>query len=154
MHWLIIVFAIIGIVVVFVLLHNVFVKKYKSTEPKKLTTVPKEEKKQDEKIVEKLPDILEEITRGNYMQDRANIDETEELEFNMVENKKIRRVLEYKPIQLDGEMQDEALTTKDILDEMDANTESENSLQSEISSLSPAVKAMLISNLLGKKDKF
>ena len=73
----------------------------------------------------------------------------------MIENKNIRYVKsEYKPIELEGEMQDEPLTTKDILDELDGDLVNENNIQKEISSLSPTMKAMLIANLLEKKDKF
>ena len=155
MPWLIIVFAVLAFLAIFVLLYNVCIRKYKSSEPKKLTQSPKEDKVTEEKKEEKLPEILEEITRGNYMQDIAYLDESDELEVNMVENKNIRAVKpEFKPIQLDGEMQDEALTTKDILDEMDNDVSNENNLQKEISSLSSTMKAMLIANLLEKKDKF
>lgn len=150
----IIIFAVLAFLAVFVLLYNVFLKKYKSNEPKKLTQAPKEEKPTEDKKTE-LPEILEEVTRGNYMQDIAYIDESDDLEINMVENKNIKLVKSsFKPIELEGEMQDEALTTKDILDELDGSMSNENSLQKEISSLSPTMKAMLIANLLEKKDKF
>lgn len=154
MTWLIIVLAVFAFIVIFTLLYNVCVRKYKSTEPKKLTTTPKEDKK-PEKPEEKIPEILQEVTLGNYMQDRANIDESDDLEANMVENTKIRRVnSHFKPIEIEGEMKEEALNTKDILDELDGNMGAENDLNKEISTLSPALKAMLISNLLEKKDKF
>ena len=154
MSWFIIIFAVFAFLAVLILLYNVCMRKYKSNEPKKLTTTPKEEKTTEEKK-EKLPEILEEVTRGNYMQDIAYLDESDDLEKNMIENKNIRYVKsEYKPIELEGEMQDEPLTTKDILDELDGDLVNENNIQKEISSLSPTMKAMLIANLLEKKDKF
>lgn len=154
MTLVIVILAVISFVVILTLLYNVCIRKYKSSEPKKLTTAPKEDKKA-ENNEDKIPDILQEVTLGNYMQDRVNIDESDQLEANMVENNKIRRVgYEFKPIEIEGEMQDEALSTKDILDELDGNIGAENELNKEISSLSPTMKAMLIANLLEKKNKF
>ena len=149
-----IIFIVVAFAIVFILLYNVFVRKYKSNEPKKLTTAPKEEKTKEEEKPE-IPEILEEVTRGNYMYDISYTDESEELEMNMVENKNIQpKKEEYKGIQLEGEMQEEALTTQDILDELDGNTNDKSSLNKEISNLSPTMKAILISNLLEKKNKF
>lgn len=152
--------ALIIIIVLFfvlfvVLLYNILVKKYTTKEkPKALTEKPKQEDnaKKEEKVDE-IPEILQEVTRGNYLLELSQQDGDGSLEEMMTENPTIEKPKpEFKPITLDDEMEDEPLTTDDILAKMDGNEQTP--LQQEIRKLSPEMKALLISNILNKKDKF
>lgn len=160
MIWIIL-FCLIVIILLVVLAYLWFGKKNKvKTAPKTLSEKPKEEKpveieKSKEEKTEnndEVPDILKEVTQGNYMHDLAEIDD-DPLEFSMAENSKLRRSdMTFKPIKLDDEMEDQPMTTKDILDQLDGSEPT--SLTNEIKKLSPEMKAILISNLLNKKDRF
>ena len=88
------------------------------------------------------------------MHELSDVDESEELEINMVENKNIKPLKnEFEEIKLEDEMQDEALTTQDILDELDGD-QGQSSIGKQISNMTPEMRAILISNLLEKKNKF
>lgn len=160
MIWIIL-FCLVVVVLLVVLIYLWFGKKAKGKEaPKTLTEAPKEEKpakpepeKSDEtEKKDEIPEILKEVTQGNYLHDMMETDENP-LEFSMFENTKLKRSdMTFKPIQLEGEMEDEPLTTKDIIDQLDG--EEPTSLSQEIKKLSPEMKAILIANILNKKDKF
>lgn len=154
-----IVFAIIAFVLFFVLIYNVSLRKYPSKEkPKALSEKPKEEGAEKSEVKEPtekedIPQILQDVTRGNYMYDLSETDTDGSLEENMIENPSISRAdIKIKSIQLEGEMEDEPLTTQGILDKLDG--EEGTSVSSEIKKMSPQMKAILIANLLNKKDYF
>ena len=144
-----VILIILAFIIVFVLLYNVCLRKYKTPEKKQvsvLTPNPKEEKEKED-----LPEILQEVTRGNYMHELSDVDESEELEINMVENKNIKPLKnEFEEIKLEDEMQDEALTTQDRLDELDGD-QGQSSIGKQISNMTPEMRAILISNLLPSK---
>lgn len=154
----IILFCVIVVALLVVLVYLWFGKKSKGKEPPKtLSETPKEEKPAEvtdskPESKEEIPEILKEVTQGNYLHDIAESNE-DPLEFSMTENPKLKRSdITFKPIQLEGEMEDEPLTTQDILDQLD--DEEPTSLSQEIKNLSPELKALLIASLLNKKDKF
>lgn len=160
-----IVFAVVAFVLFFVLIYNVVLKKYPTKDkPKSLSEKPKEEntdkadkseKTDDKGQTEKdeIPQILQDVTRGNYMYDLSDTETEGSLEESMTENPNISRSdIKIKSIELEGEMEDEPLTTKDILDQLDG--EEDSGVTSEIKKMSPQLKAILIANLLNKKDNF
>lgn len=158
MIWVIL-FGVVVLILVVVLLYLLFCKSAKSKEkPKTLTETPKTEntsetvEPKEDKTGDTLPEILKEVTMGNYLHDMCE-DEGNPLEFSMEENPNIKRSdMSFKPVQLDGEMEDEPLTTKDIIDQLDGDDTT--SLSKQIKQLTPEMKAILISNLLNKKDRF
>ncbi len=126
-------------------------------EAKPATDAKAEEKKDD------IPEILKEVTRGNYMFDNAQLSEEEALTEAMVENSEIKK--EEEPpfrVTIDDILEDDltAITTQDILDEMDRelddkedeNEGDEPSVGKQIKKMSPKMKAILIADILNKKD--
>lgn len=160
MIWIIL-FCLVVIILLITLVYLWFGKKSKGKPaPKTLSEKPKEEKPieaettklENDESEDEVPEILKEVTQGNYMHDLAELDD-DPLQFSMAENSKLRRSdMTFKPIQLDEELEDQPMTTRDILDQLDGSESS--SLSNQIKKLSPEMKAILISNLLNKKDKF
>lgn len=150
-----IVFSVVVLALVCVVISFLFPKKKSKETPKedkkedKVKEDVSEEKKQD------IPEILQEVTRGNYLFDLSEeTGQTSSLEFEMKENPNIKKSDKtFKPIQLDGEMVEEPLNTKDILDSIDGEQET-SSINQQIKNLSPEMKAILIAKLLNKKDDF
>lgn len=160
MIWIIL-FCLVVIVLLVVLAYLWFGKKNKvKTAPKTLSEKPKEEKPIETETIkeaksennDEVPEILKEVTQGNYMHDLAESDD-DPLQFSMAENSKLRRSdMTFKPIKLDDEVEDQPMTTKDILDQLDGDEST--SITNEIKKMSPEMKAILISNLLNKNDRF
>lgn len=152
-----IVFSVVVLILVCVLISFLLPKK-----KSKVKETPKEEKKEDkvkedvsEEKKQDIPEILQEVTRGNYLFDLSEeTGQTSSLEFEMKENQNIKKSDKtFKPIQLDDEMEEEPLNTKDILDSIDGEQET-SSINQQIKNLSPEMKAILIAKLLNKKDDF
>ncbi len=174
---IILLLAFISLVAIFVIAHK------KSNEPDKNKDADKTEKisataddktgkasDAKEKNKDDIPEILKEVTRGNYMYENSQLSEDEQLEVDMIENAELGQKNE-EPFRVTlGEILSEsdmgAVTTKDILEEMDAELdddftpnsspstqEHEPSVGDEIKSLSPKMKAILIADILKRKDK-
>ena len=172
---------VISFFVVAYLISNLIIKQKKVE--KKESEKPSDEKVEQPKEKEDdIPEILKEVTMGNYLYDDAKLNETEQLQESMVENtniekepEKVFRVELGEP--LEEMFDDEPLTTRDILEDLDnqseesfadENTDQEDTttehegeeiekevenVAKEIKKLSPKMKAILIANLLNKKDK-
>ena len=142
---------------------NVFLRKNKEEKP----VDKKEEKTKEDAKKDDIPEILKEVTMGNYMFDNAKLSETEQLKVDMVENTDI--VKEEKSFRVElgeplDECDDEPMNTRDIIDQLDEQhdeeleeieevLEAKQSVATEIKNASPTLKAMLIADILRKKDE-
>lgn len=159
-----IVIAIIGVgifVFMLVFLINIFAKKSKTDTVKPKLDTPKEEKKESKK--EDIPEILTEVTQGNYMYDIAN--ENDNAIPDMVENDNIKEEnISKKPVSMveesfdkieaikDDYREDKLLNTQAILNDLDGVDDSEQPDEvKEFKGLSNRTKALIISDLLKKK---
>ncbi len=131
--------------------------KATKTEAKKEDPKPtKEELKEESKPEDdETMQILEEVTRGNYMKDRAE-QNLQNHEFSIDDiketNDDIRPVRRMQPIAyMDDD--DGALDTDSILSEIDGDQPSAPSISREFSKLSKEMKAIIISNAMKRKDE-
>ena len=153
----------VAFLVVAGLLANVFLRKNKEEKPaEKKEEKPKEDAKKDD-----IPEILKEVTMGNYMYDNAKLSESEQLQVDMVENKDIVKEEKVFRVELGDPLDqydDEPMNTRDILDQLDDELDKDiagndetpktrQSVASEIKKASPTLKAMIIADVLRKKDE-
>lgn len=155
---------------------NAFAKKDKKPPEKKAEPEKKDESKKDaDKKEEKpapkndIPDVLKEVTQGNYMYDIAHEQPDEITEDLMVENANITKdktesveesYEKIKSIELDvDDDEDECLDVRSILADMDGEDgekpdDLENAQKQDIdlSKLSKTEKIIMLSNMLKKKD--
>ncbi len=132
----------------------------------------------NDKKADDIPEILKEVTQGNYMFETAKLSEDEQLKEDMVENPDINKQTDEKPFRvmlgeiLDDDMQ--AISTRDIIEEMDNEAEAEfwedqssetqqnaddqipqnkaKNIKTEIDQMSPQMKAIIIADILKKKE--
>lgn len=137
---------------------KIFVKKKTSEKPSKPDVEPKKEEKKDaEKPKNDIPDILKEVTLGNYMYDIAHEQEDINVE-DIPENGDIEadtKTVEeafYRIESIDVD-EDENLDVRSILDEVDGTTRANKPEFEEIKGLSKRTKAILISDILNKNKK-
>lgn len=143
----------------------------KKSEPEKKDTDKKDADKKDEKTAQKgdIPDILKEVTQGNYMYDIAHEQTNDITEDMMVENSDISKPKQskveesfekIKSIELDvDENEDELLDVRSIIADMD-NEETDNTTEKDkppvsdinLSKLSKTEKIIMLSNILKKKN--
>lgn len=141
----------LAFIILFILLVKVFRgKTAKKEEPK---TEAKQDKQSDIKQEDKddIPEILAEVTRGNYMQDRAKqyansnditIADMKETKVNLKPKHRIQPVEQI-------EEDEQPLDTEAILNEVDGVTQS--GISKEFAGLSKEMKVLIISNALNKK---
>lgn len=159
MEYAIVILAICLVVFMSVFLINTFAKKKKTTEEKPATE-KKDEKASENAVKNDIPDILKEVTQGNYMYDLAHsqsdelseedIPETTEIEDDLIKNETVDEA--FHRIEAIDTDEDELLDTQSILDEMDGVTRGDKEELKEIRGLSKKTKAILISDIL-KKNK-
>lgn len=165
MEIIVCVIAVALFVFMLVFLINVFVKKQKPADKAKdLKT--EDNAKTDDKKIEEIPDILKEVTQGNYMYDIAN--ENDDISQDaMVENNDIKaedikpkqesKVEEsYEKIEAieDDYREDKLLNTQAILNDLDGVEDDDQADEvKEIKGLSNKTKALIISDLLKRKNK-
>ena len=165
MEIIVCVIAVALFVFMFVFLINVFVKKQKPADKAK-DSKTEDNAKTDDKKVEEIPDILKEVTQGNYMYDIAN--ENDDISQDaMVENNDIKaedikpkqesKVEEsYEKIEAieDDYREDKLLNTQAILNDLDGVEDDDQADEvKEIKGLSNKTKALIISDLLKRKNK-
>jgi len=159
---ILIVLALGGIVFLSVFLINAFGKKAKKDDKAK----PKEEKppaKADDKKEEKkeIPEILKEVTMGNYMYDISHetpdeltVDDIpENLELIKPDTTTVEEA--YKGIEaIEDEYADDNLDTQSILDDLDGVKKDSSSPEvDEIKHLSNGTKAIIISDILKRRKQ-
>lgn len=159
------VIAVALFVFMLVFLINVFVKKQKPADKAK-DSKTEDNAKTDDKKSEEIPDILKEVTQGNYMYDIAN--ESDDISQDaMVENNSIKaedikpkqesKVEEsYEKIEAieDDYREDKLLNTQAILNDLDGVEDDDQADEvKEIKGLSNKTKALIISDLLKRKNK-
>ena len=159
------VIAVALFVFMLVFLINVFVKKQKPADKAK-DSKTEDTAKTDDKKSEEIPDILKEVTQGNYMYDIANENDDISQEA-MVENNSITaedikpkqesKVEEsYEKIEAieDDYREDKLLNTQAILNDLDGVEDDDQADEvKEIKGLSNKTKALIISDLLKRKNK-
>lgn len=165
MEIIVCVIAVALFVFMLVFLINVFVKKQKPADKAK-DSKTEDNAKTDDKKVEEIPDILKEVTQGNYMYDIAN--ENDDISQDaMVENNDIKaedikpkqesKVEEsYEKIEAieDDYREDKLLSTQAILNDIDGVEDDDQADEvKEIKGLSNKTKALIISDLLKRKNK-
>ncbi len=165
MEIIVCVIAVALFVFMLVFLINVFVKKQKPADKAK-DSKTEDNAKTDDKKVEEIPDILKEVTQGNYMYDIAN--ENDDISQDaMVENNDIKaedikpkqesKVEEsYEKIEAieDDYREDKLLNTQAILNDLDGVEDDDQADEvKEIKGLSNKTKALIISDLLKRKNK-
>lgn len=165
MEIIVCVIAVALFVFMLVFLINVFVKKQKPADKAK-DSKTEDNAKTDDKKVEEIPDILKEVTQGNYMYDIAN--ENDDISQDaMVENNDIKaedikpkqesKVEEsYEKIEAieDDYREDKLLNTQAILNDIDGVEDDDQADEvKEIKGLSNKTKALIISDLLKRKNK-
>ena len=163
---ILIVLSLAGIVFLSIFLINAFGKKAKKDDkakPKEEKPVEKSDGKKEDKKEEKkdIPDILKEVTQGNYMYDISHESSDELTEEDIPENLELTEpdtstVDEaFQRIEaIEDEYSDENLDTQSILDEMDGVSKKDTSEcgeLDEIRHLSKGTKAILISDILKRK---
>ncbi len=154
---------IILIVVAVAIVFAMFVAMAKSTKAKptkdKGADKPKEAGKNepatDPKATEdEIPEILREVTEGNYMRDRAQA-YAKSGEMTIDDMKETKRSLKPKhriqAIEQDDNTQ-EAMTTDDIVDQMDNGATKPSKIAQEFASLSKEMKTLIVTNALNRKD--
>ncbi len=165
MEIIVCVIAVALFVFMLVFLINVFVKKQKPADKAK-DSKTEDNAKTDDKKVEEIPDILKEVTQGNYMYDIAN--ENDDISQDaMVENNDVKaedikpkqesKVEEsYEKIEAieDDYREDKLLNTQAILNDLDGVEDDDQADEvKEIKGLSNKTKALIISDLLKRKNK-
>ena len=165
MEIIVCVIAVALFVFMLVFLINVFVKKQKPADKAK-DSKTEDNAKTDDKKIEEIPDILKEVTQGNYMYDIAN--ENDDIsQDSMVENNDIKaedikpkqesKVEEsYEKIEAieDDYREDKLLNTQAILNDLDGVEDNDQADEvKEIKGLSNKTKALIISDLLKRKNK-
>lgn len=165
MEIIVCVIAVALFVFMLVFLINVFVKKQKPADKAK-DSKTEDNAKTDDKKIEEIPDILKEVTQGNYMYDIAN--ENDDISQDaMVENNDIKaedikpkqesKVEEsYEKIEAieDDYREDKLLNTQAILNDLDGVEDDDQADEvKEIKGLSNKTKALIISDLLKRKNK-
>ncbi len=165
MEIIVCVIAVALFVFMLVFLINVFVKKQKPADKAK-DSKTEDNAKTDDKKSEEIPDILKEVTQGNYMYDIAN--ENDDISQDaMVENNDIKaedikpkqesKVEEsYEKIEAieDDYREDKLLNTQAILNDLDGVEDDDQADEvKEIKGLSNKTKALIISDLLKRKNK-
>lgn len=165
MEIIVCVIAVALFVFMLVFLINVFVKKQRPADKAK-DSKTEDNAKTDDKKVEEIPDILKEVTQGNYMYDIAN--ENDDISQDaMVENNDIKaedikpkqesKVEEsYEKIEAieDDYREDKLLNTQAILNDLDGVEDDDQADEvKEIKGLSNKTKALIISDLLKRKNK-
>ena len=165
MEIIVCVIAVALFVFMLVFLINVFVKKQKPADKAK-DSKTEDNAKTDDKKLEEIPDILKEVTQGNYMYDIAN--ENDDISQDaMVENNDIKaedikpkqesKVEEsYEKIEAieDDYREDKLLNTQAILNDLDGVEDDDQADEvKEIKGLSNKTKALIISDLLKRKNK-
>lgn len=159
MEYAILILAICLVVFMSVFLINTFAKKKKPLVDESATE-KKDEKASETAVKNDIPDILKEVTQGNYMYDLAHaqgdelseedIPETTAIEDHLVKNETVDEA--FHRIEAIETNEDELLDTQSILDEMDGVIRSDKEELKEIRGLSKKTKAILISDIL-KKNK-
>ena len=142
------------ILVILVIVFNSVAKKV--NQPKKVEKPePKvEETEKEEPKTEEIPEILQDVTRRNYMRERAQ-QQADNHEFTLDDVKETNEALtkkQYHRIQpLDEE--DESMDTQDILSSMDGENSGEGqTVVDEFRNLSPRMKTIIVADALKKKD--
>ncbi len=148
-----------------VFLINVFVKKQKPADKAK-DSKTEDNAKTDDKKIEEIPDILKEVTQGNYMYDIANenddISQDAMVENNSIKTEDIKPKQEskveesYEKIEAieDDYREDKLLNTQAILNDLDGVEDNDQADEvKEIKGLSNKTKALIISDLLKRKNK-
>lgn len=143
----------------------------KKTEPEKKDETKKDVDKKEEKSAPKndIPDVLKEVTQGNYMYDIAHEQPDDITEDLMVENANITKdktesveesYEKIESIELDvDDDEDECLDVRSILADMDGedgektdDLENASKQDIDLSKLSKTEKIIMLSNMLKKKD--
>ena len=157
---LVVVFAvllIVAMVLIFGAAARPTKKEVKKEQPQQVEK-PKESEEQEKKDDE-LPEILVEVTRRNYMHDRAvqqtqshefTIDDATETKQDLAPKKKFHKI---QPIEDD----EQDMTTDDILASLDREDNGDaspknNTIAKEIRGMSPKMKAIILADALKRKD--
>lgn len=156
---IIILVLVIVFLVICVLLSNMFIKTKNSAKTQVKTETKTEEIKKDNS--DEIPEVLKEVTMGNYMFENAKVSDEKQLEQSMVENSEIKKEEKIFRVELGEPLDDydQPLNARDIIDQLDRELDEQytkpktKSVGSEINKMSPQLKAMLIANILEKKDK-
>ena len=165
MEIIVCVIAVALFVFMLVFLINVFVKKQKPADKAK-DSKTEDNAKTDDKKMEEIPDILKEVTQGNYMYDIANenddISQDAMVENNDIKSEDIKPKQEskveesYEKIEAieDDYREDKLLNTQAILNDLDGVEDNDQADEvKEIKGLSNKTKALIISDLLKRKNK-
>ena len=157
---LVVVFAVL-LIVVMILIFGAAArptkKEVKKEQPK--AEEKSKESEEQEKKDDELPEILVEVTRRNYMHERAvqqtqshefTIDDAAETKQELVPKKQFHRI---QPIEDD----EQDMTTHDILATLDREESGDsspknNTIAKEIRGMSPKMKAIILADALKRKD--
>ena len=152
-----IVVLILAFACLFLLFATVFAPKLKKNDKKK----PSEDSQPEanasaDTASEPIPEILTEVTRRNYMQERA-IQSANKHEFNLDDMRETRDDLHnnntskhrIQPIEDDG---DQDTDLDQILNSVDGNNPN-SSIKDELKNLSPSMKAIIMADALKRKDE-